>query len=249
MIFVSHKLNEVKKVSDRVTVLRGGKSVGVVATADTETKDLARMMVGRDLVLSTRQAEEVAGETMLSVRDLRIRGDRGLEAVKGVSFEVRSGEVLGVAGVSGNGQRELAHGLVGLRPAVAGSVFLDGEDVTTRSVQDRIDLGMAYVPGNRLGMGLAPGLTTEENLGLKAYRRPPFSNGPRLRMGAFKEHGEKLIGKYDIRLKLGVRLDRCRRVAHELSHNGSDVVEIGLRRSRIVAVEQRSDVTPLAGWS
>jgi simple sugar transport system ATP-binding protein len=202
VIFVSHKLNEVKQVSDRVTVLRGGKSVGVVATADTQTKDLARMMVGRDLVLSTREAEEVTGETMLSVRDLRIQGDRGLEAVRGVSFDVHAGEVLGIAGVSGNGQRELAHGLVGLRQPIAGSVFLDGEDVTTRSVRDRIDLGMAYVPGNRLGMGLAPGLPTEENLALKAYRRPPFSKGIRLYADAFKEHGEMLIDKYDVR---GVR--------------------------------------------
>jgi simple sugar transport system ATP-binding protein len=202
VIFVSHKLNEVKQVSDRVTVLRGGKNVGVVSTAEADTADLARMMVGRDLVLSTREAEHVEGDPVLSVSDLRIEGDRGLEAVKGVSFEVRSGEVLGVAGVSGNGQRELAHGLVGLRTPTSGSVSLEGEDVTTRSVQDHIDMGFAYVPQNRLGMGLAPGLTTEENLALKSYRNPPFSSGPWLRWGEFKSHGEVLIEKYDIR---GVR--------------------------------------------
>jgi simple sugar transport system ATP-binding protein len=199
VIFVSHKLHEVKAVSDRVTVLRGGKSVGVVATADAEPKDLARMMVGHDLVLTTREPRELFGDAVLSVRDLTVPGDRGLDALRNVSFDVRAGEVLGVAGVSGNGQRELAYGLVGLRTPTAGTVILDGRDVTALSVQDHIDLGIAYVPQSRLGMGLAPGLTTEDNLGLKAYRRPPFSNGPWLRAAAFKERGAELIEKYDIR--------------------------------------------------
>ena len=202
VIFVSHKLHEVKAVSDRVTVLRGGKSVGVVATADAETKDLARMMVGHDLVLTTREPRDTFGDVVLSVRNVTVPGDRGLEAVRNVSFDVRGGEVVGVAGVSGNGQRELAYGLVGLRPPTAGTVMLDGHDVTKASVQDHIKRGIAYVPQNRLGMGLAPGLTTEHNLGLKAYRRPPFSNGPWLRSAAFKERGVDLIEKYDIR---GVR--------------------------------------------
>lgn len=202
VIFVSHKLHEVKAVSDRVTVLRGGKSVGVVATADAEPKDLARMMVGHDLVLTTREPRELFGDAVLSVRDLTVPGDRGLESVRGVSFDVRAGEVVGVAGVSGNGQRELAYGLVGLRTPTAGTVILDGRDVTALSVEDHIDLGVAYVPQSRLGMGLAPGLVTEDNLGLKAYRRPPFSNGPWLRSAAFKERGAELIERYDIR---GVR--------------------------------------------
>lgn len=202
VIFVSHKLHEVKAVSDRVTVLRGGKSVGVVATADAEPKDLARMMVGHDLVLTTRQPRELFGDAVLSVRDLTVPGDRGLEAVRGVSFDVRAGEVLGVAGVSGNGQRELAYGLVGLRTPTTGTVILDGDNVTALSVEDHIELGLAYVPQSRLGMGLAPGLTTEDNLGLKEYRRPPFSNGPWLRAAAFKERGAELIERYDIR---GVR--------------------------------------------
>jgi simple sugar transport system ATP-binding protein len=202
VIFVSHKLHEVKAVSDRVTVLRGGKSVGVVATADAEPKDLARMMVGHDLVLTTREPREMFGDAVLSVRDLTVLGDRGLEAVKNVSVDVRAGEVVGVAGVSGNGQRELAYGLVGLRTPASGTVMLDGVDVTNARVEDHIEQGIAYVPQSRLGMGLAPGLTTEDNLGLKAYRKPPFSNGPWLRSAAFKERGSELIEKYDIR---GVR--------------------------------------------
>lgn len=202
VIFVSHKLHEVKAVSDRVTVLRDGKHVGVVATADAEPRDLARMMVGRDLELSTRDQSKTLGEPVLSVRALRVAGDRGLEAVGGVTFDVRRGEVLGVAGVSGNGQRELAYGLVGLRRPTSGTVMFDGADVTNTTVLGHIRRGMAYVPQSRLGMGLAPGLTTEENLALKAFRRPPFSSGPWLRPAAFKEEGAKLIDRYDIR---GVR--------------------------------------------
>ncbi|MDJ0952957.1 MAG: ABC transporter ATP-binding protein [Acidimicrobiia bacterium] len=202
VIFVSHKLHEVKQVSDRVTVLRDGTTVGGADTADAEPRDLARMMVGRDLELPTRDANPDIGEATLIVDDLRVAGDRGLEAVQGVSFEVHSGEVLGISGVSGNGQRELAYGIVGLRTPTSGTVTLDGEDVTAMNVADKIDRGVAYVPQSRLGMGLAPGLTTEDNLGLKAYRKPPYSNGPMLAASVFKEKGAEWIDRYDIR---GVR--------------------------------------------
>ena len=175
VIFVSHKLHEVKQVSDRVTVLRGGRTVGGVDTADAEPRDLARMMVGRDLELPTRDPGAPPGDPVLSVKDLRVQSDRGLEAVRGMTFEVRAGEVVGISGVSGNGQRELAYGLVGLRNPTAGSVILGGNDVTSASVLQHIKQGIAYVPQSRLGMGLAPGLTTEENLALKAFRDPPYS--------------------------------------------------------------------------
>ena len=202
VIFVSHKLHEVKAVSDRVTVLRGGRHVGTVNTADAETRDLARLMVGRDLELSTRSGGEVSGTPMLEVHDLRVASDRGLEAVAGMSFTVRAGEVLGVAGVSGNGQRELAYALVGLRQPTTGTVTIDGQDVTNASVHDHTKAGIAYVPQSRLGMGLAPGLTTEDNLALKAFRRPPYSRGPWLSRGAFLTRGAEQIEEYDIR---GVR--------------------------------------------
>lgn len=202
VIFVSHKLHEVKQVSDRVTVLRDGTTVGGADTADAEPRDLARMMVGRDLDLPTRDANPDVGQAMLIVDDLRVEGDRGLEAVRGVSFEVRSGEVLGISGVSGNGQRELAYGIVGLRTPSSGTVTVDGEDVTKLNVSDKIDRGIAYVPQSRLGMGLAPGLTTEDNLGLKAYRKPPYSRGMMLAANVFKEKGAEWIDRYDIR---GVR--------------------------------------------
>jgi simple sugar transport system ATP-binding protein len=202
VIFVSHKLDEVKQVSDRVTVLRDGKTVGGVATADAEPRDLARMMVGRDLELPTRGAPVDVGPVRLRVLDIRVQGDRGLEAVRGMSFDVHGGEVVGIAGVSGNGQRELAQGIVGLRRLTSGTVELDGVDVTKTSVLDRIEAECGYVPQSRLGMGLAPGLTTEENLALKAFRRPPYSKGRRLVSAAIRDEGARQIEQYDIR---GVR--------------------------------------------
>lgn len=203
VIFVSHKLNEVKQVSDRVTILRDGRVVGEVATRDAEPADLARTMVGRDLELPSRDARTGFGPTVLAVEGLRVQGDRGLEAVCGISFEVRAGEIVGVAGVSGNGQRELAYGLVGLRTPTSGSVALDGVDVTRASVLEHIESGFAYIPQSRLGMGLAPGLTTEENLALKAFRRAPYTKGWRLIAAAFRDEGARQIQQYDIR---GVRL-------------------------------------------
>ena len=199
VIFVSHKLHEVKQVSDSVTVLRGGKNVGGVDTSDAEPADLARMMVGRDLVLPTREESEGFGEAILTVTDLMVDDDRGLQAVRGISLQVRAGEVVGIAGVSGNGQRELAYGISGLRTPTAGTVVLDGEDVTDNDVLTHIEAGLAYVPQSRLGMGLAPGLTTEDNLALKAYRRAPYSKGVRLVASAFKEKGGELIERYDVR--------------------------------------------------
>ena len=202
VIFVSHKLQEVKQVSDQVTVLRGGRIAGGALTKDAELRDLARMMVGRDLVLPTRGESAPPGEPVLSVKDLHVAGDRGLEAVRGVSFDVRSGEVVGIAGVSGNGQRELAYGLTGLRIPASGTVELAGKDVTHAPVLDRFNQGIAYVPQSRLGMGLAPGLTTEENLALKAFRRPPYSTRFRLVESAFRDEGARQIEQYDVR---GVR--------------------------------------------
>lgn len=202
IIFVSHKLDEVKQVSDQVTVLRDGKTVGGVATADAEPKDLARLMVGRELELPKRKAAESIGPVMLDVANIHVQSDRGLEAVRGMTFDVHEGEILGIAGVSGNGQRELAQGLVGLRPLTDGNVKLDGADITNSSVLQRIRAGCGYVPQSRLGMGLAPGMTTEENLALKAFRRPPYSKHRRLVASAFSENGEREIEEYDIR---GVR--------------------------------------------
>ncbi|MEN8234943.1 MAG: ABC transporter ATP-binding protein [Actinomycetota bacterium] len=202
LIFVSHKLHEVKQVSDRVTVLREGKVVGHAETADAEPRDLARMMVGKDLVLPTRVPNESIGDPTLVVEDLVVEDDRGLDAVNGLSITVNAGEVVGIAGVSGNGQRELAQGIVGLMKVKSGTVHLAGDDVTRKNVLDKIRLGIAYVPQSRLGMGLSPGLTTEDNLALKQFREPPYSSGPLLSNKTFASRGAELIDEFDIR---GVR--------------------------------------------
>ncbi len=202
LIFVSHKLHEVKQVSDRVTVLREGRVVGNVDTADAEPRDLARMMVGKDLVLPTRAPNESIGDPVLVVDDLKVRDDRGLDAVDGLSITVSAGEVVGIAGVSGNGQRELAQGIVGLMKVAGGSVHLQGKDITGTTPLKSIKAGIAYVPQSRLGMGLAPGLDTDDNLALKQFREPPYSKGPMLSPKAFKTRGAELIEEFDVR---GVR--------------------------------------------
>jgi len=199
LIFISHKLHEVKEVSDRVTILREGRVVGVEETADAEPRDLARMMVGKDLELPTRAPNESIGDLTLVVEDLVVEGDRGLSAVNSLSITVNAGEVVGIAGVSGNGQRELAQGIVGLMKVTGGSVHLEGIDVTTMTVLEKIKRGIAYVPQSRLGMGLAPGLTTEDNLALKQFRGPPYSHGSLLSAGAFESRGSELIEEFDIR--------------------------------------------------
>ena len=202
LIFVSHKLHEVKQVSDRVTVLREGRVVGEANTVDAEPRDLARMMVGKDLELPTRAPNESIGEPVLVVDNLTVRDDRGLDAVDGLSITVNASEVVGIAGVSGNGQRELAQGIVGLMKVTGGSVHLSGADITGTSVLRTIKAGIAYVPQSRLGMGLAPGLDTDDNLALKQFREPPYSKGPMLSPAAFKAKGAELIEEFDVR---GVR--------------------------------------------
>ena len=203
IILVSHKLNEIMQVADRVTVMRDGKRVGdTVSTDEVTPRDLARLMVGREFDLPTREAGSEPGDVVLSVRDLRVMGERGLEAVRGVSFDVRAGEVVGVAGVSGNGQRELAFGLVGMRAVESGKIELHDKDVTRSTVLQRIHEGLAYVPQQRLGMGLASGLTTSDNMALKTFRKPPFMKRRVLRMPAFRSHARDLVDRYDVR---GVR--------------------------------------------
>ncbi|MDJ0924708.1 MAG: ABC transporter ATP-binding protein [Acidimicrobiia bacterium] len=198
IIFVSHKLDEVMEVSDRITVLRDGKNVGTVAVDDADPAMLARMMVGRDLAMPARK-DAVPGEPVLSVTGLTADGDRGFEAVQDVDLEVRTGQIVGVAGVSGNGQRELAEALTGLRPVKAGQVFLGGVDITHLSVRNRIKLGLGFVPEDRLGTGLARGLPLAMNLSLKSYRVPPVATGPAVSRRAIDQRANELVDSFDIR--------------------------------------------------
>jgi len=207
VVFVSHKLDEVLEVSDRVSVLVDGRKTGEVTTDEADASRLARMMVGRDFVLQGRRKEPSVpqvresepAEAVLVVSDLSVLGDREREAVRGVNINVHRGRVVGIAGVAGNGQRELAEAIAGLRPAANGSVTIDGQDVTHRSPRARIRAGFGFVPEDRLVMGLASNLSLRENLALKAYRRPPISRGLLLSDREIRRRAARLVEEYDIR--------------------------------------------------
>ena len=181
IFLITHKLDEVMDAADHVTILRKGRVVHSLRRRDTGQAALARLMVGHDVETVRRADAGPAGSPgaapILRVRDLRCRSHRGTEALRGVTFEVRPGEILGVAGVSGNGQHELVQALTGLRPTTGGSVEIGGEDLTGGSARKFFEGGVAHIPEDRLHVGIAPSLSVAENLALKHYRRAPFCRG------------------------------------------------------------------------
>jgi simple sugar transport system ATP-binding protein len=198
VIFITHKLDEVLEVSDRVTVLRKGKVVATLPTAEADKPSLARMMVGREVVFRLERGPAKLGEKLLEVRDLQALNDRGLPAIRGLSFELYGGEILGVAGVAGNGQKELVEVLTGLRKATKGRVLLFGKDLTNRSPKEIAAAGVAHIPEERLRRGLVPEMSVAENLVLKSYRDPPFARGPFLDQRVIISHAERAIAAYQI---------------------------------------------------
>jgi general nucleoside transport system ATP-binding protein len=173
VIFISHKLHEVKAVSDRVTVLRAGKTVATVSTADATPRSLATLMVGREVDVNRRvERDGQIGAPALEVIDLRADGDRGEEALKGVSLAVGAGEIVAVAGVAGNGQRELAETVTGMRGRTAGSLRVHGRKLRGGDAREAIRAGIAHVPEDRLGTGVAPSLSIASNIVLKSYWHP-----------------------------------------------------------------------------
>ena len=204
IIFITHKLDEVTAFSDRVTVLRDGKNIATLATADTDKAELARLMVGRDVLFRLDRAEiegegeDTDGTAILSAQNVQALNDKGLPALRGVSLAVCSGQILGIAGVAGNGQRELAEVITGLRPVASGQVLVRGQDLTDHSPADFIRTGVSHIPGDRLGVGLAGNLPLSDNLIMKAYRRHPLSSGPFLLRNAIEEFTERLIGIFQI---------------------------------------------------
>ena len=199
IIFVSHKLDEVLAVSDRVSVLRATEKVAELPVRTADAGTLARLMVGREVELPERRDRKARAEPVLTVRGMTVAGDRGFEAVSGVDLDVRGGEIVGIAGVAGNGQREFAEALAGLRRTALGQVILDGTDITDASPLQRIRSGLGFVPEDRLGMGLAGGLSLEDNLILKSYRRPPHRRGPGLSSRTIRRTAAQLTDRFDIR--------------------------------------------------
>jgi len=176
VVLITHKLDEVMDITDRVTVLRKGRNVATQPTNAVDQKKLAQLMIGESIPPMTEKAHTSAQETTLQVRHLRVYDDRGLEAIKDVSFDIREGEILGLAGVSGNGQRELVQTIVGLRKPASGSIKLDGSEVGGKSARYMIDRAVAYVPENRVADGCVPDFGIDENLILKDFDKPPVCN-------------------------------------------------------------------------
>jgi len=199
LIFISHKLHEVIDISDRVTVLRDGKKVGTHQTAQATKADLARWMVGRDVDFRPEIAEVKRGEVRLKVDDISCLSNRGTPSLRSVDLDVHSGEILGVAGVSGNGQRELAEVITGLREATAGRIFLDGEDITALPPISRTDRYLSYIPEERMRDGMVQDFTVAENLILREHHKQPFSKWGFLNLKAVEQHSSELILNYQIK--------------------------------------------------
>jgi simple sugar transport system ATP-binding protein len=198
VIFISHKLKEVQAIADTITVLRRGKVVGARAP-DASEEDLAALMVGRDVQLRVTKTPAKPGEVVLDVADLSVIGADGRTWVDEMSFQVRAGEILGIAGVQGNGQTELCEALMGLRPAAGGTVTLLGKDLTHATPRTRLRNGVAYVPEDRTDDGLVGSFSVSENLILDMYDRPEFVSGINLKLPAITKNAAERIAEFDVR--------------------------------------------------
>jgi ABC-type uncharacterized transport system ATPase subunit len=198
VIFITHKLGEVLEIADRITVLRQGRVVATLPGAEADQPTLARLMVGREVILGRSQRQHAPGAPVLTVAQLSATNDRGMPALRDVSFTVYQGEVLGVAGVAGNGQRELIEVLTGLRRSTAGTVRLYGREITGCSARELGTAGMAHIPEDRQRLGIVPTMSVAENLLLRHYWRPPFANGPFLNRQAITQFAQDAISTYDM---------------------------------------------------
>ncbi len=199
IIFISHKLYEVLEVADRITVIRRGKVVGSRIPSETDEDDLAKLMVGRDVELTVDRGESHPAEPVLSIANLTVRDDRGHEVVRDVSFEVRAGEIFGIAGVAGNGQDELVEAVVGLRHATSGTVTLAGTDTTGASPRTLHKMGLGFVPGDRHRFGMVLSFPLTDNLVLNDYYHAPYARGLRRNDAAIEAYAKEAIEKYDVR--------------------------------------------------
>lgn len=198
VIFITHKLDEVMEISDRVTVLQKGKAVATVDTPETSKAELARLMVGREVIFDVEKKPPKLGEKILDVVDLHALNDRGLPSLRGMSFDLYGGEILGVAGVSGNGQHELSEVLTGLRKATKGRAILETHNLTECSARAIADLGVAHVPTERIRVGTVPTMSIRENLILKSYRSSSFCKWSILNEKAATENACKAMKEYEI---------------------------------------------------
>lgn len=199
VIFISHKLNEVASIADRVSVLRRGKvTASGVPAKGVSKQELASMMVGREVVLFVDKKPKEAGKLILDVKDVHAENDKGLPALRGLSLQVRAGEIVGIAGVAGNGQIELSQVIAGLRKCKQGDVVLNGDKVSNRDTLFGIQHGMSYVPEDRTHVGSSPNLSVTDNVIMKNYRKAPISKGSMIDMNAASKFAQQLKEAYDI---------------------------------------------------
>jgi len=199
IIFISHKLDEVREISDRIVVMRAGRVTGETRPAGATNADLASMMVGRAVVLNVERGTAKPGDPVLAIEGLRVRDERGTVAVDGLSLVVRSGEIFGLAGVDGNGQAELEEALTGVQRAEGGSYRLDGRECLGRDARAIIGLGVSCIPSDRHRRGMVGDYTVAENLVLSTYDRPPYAHGPLLDVGAIARVARERVARFDVR--------------------------------------------------
>jgi general nucleoside transport system ATP-binding protein len=199
VIFISHKLKEVLAIADRIMVLRRGQAVGETTPQTATERSLAEMMVGRSVILEVEKRPAQPGEVVLELRELRVDDDRGQQVVNDVSLQVRAGEIVGVAGVQGNGQTELVEAITGLRTARSGTLLIAGTDFTNAVPRKITEAGTAHVPEDRQEDGLVLGYTIADNLVLNTYYLPPFAKGIARNEDAINANAEKLVKQYDVR--------------------------------------------------
>ena len=199
IVFISHKLYEVLEIADRITVIRRGRVVGQRIPSESNEEDLAELMVGREVTMTVDRGESHPTRPMLDVAGLHVKDDRGTEVVRGVDLQVRAGEILGIAGVAGNGQDELVEAIMGLRASSSGSVSLDGTDMTGKSPRDINAAGVAFVPADRHRFGLVLGFPCTDNLVLTSYHRAPFAHRFVRDERAIDDAARDLIDRYDVR--------------------------------------------------
>jgi ABC-type uncharacterized transport system ATPase subunit len=229
LIFITHKLNEVMSISDNATVLRSGRVTGTLRTAETSPEEISRLMVGRDVIFRIEKPAQQSGEPVLAVENLLVEDEARRALVKGISFQVCAGEIVGIAGVAGNGQTELVEALTGMRPVDGGQVTLRGKAITRRAVSDRREAGLSYIPEDRGHIGLALAARVSDNLIMGFQHTPPIARRTILRFAGIREHARKLVDRFTIKVSTvqeatsnlsGGNLQKVV-VARELSHQGN----------------------------
>ena len=199
VIIITHKLKEIKAVADKCTVIRRGKYIGTVDVKDTTEAEMAKMMVGREVSFKVEKTEAKPKETVISIKNISVKNNKKVLGLKNFSLDVKAGEIVGIAGVEGNGQTELVEALTGMRQVESGIIEFKNKDITKKSIRERIDEGMAHIPEDRHKRGLILDYTMEDNMVLKAYKKAPFSKNGLINRAKIREYANKIIETFDVR--------------------------------------------------